>query len=154
MSEALFDLSGYNLVFVVLGIICIAIEATIPGFFIAVPGTALIVLGILGACGVDCVNSPLGLIGVIFAAIVAAIVSVLIYKKLSSGQDPITTGKSNLVGKTGFVTVVITPNTLTGKVEVDNVVWSAKSTGNTIIPGKSVKVVQMEGVHLVVSEVD
>ena len=119
----------------------------------AVPGTAMIVLGLMVFAGVDIFSSPLGVGIAVVAALAAAGVSVTLYKRISPDQKPITTGKDTILGKTGYVTVTIVPDSISGKVEISGVAWSAKSTGAVIAPGTKIQVTAADGVHLTVEEV-
>jgi membrane-bound ClpP family serine protease len=51
------------------------------------------------------------------------------------------------------VNKTVDPNTISGKVFIASTEWSARSTGSEILPGKKVKVVDSQGVHIVVEEV-
>ncbi len=152
MLETLLDPAVFPWVLIVAGAVFLVIEAASPGFFMAVPGTAMIVLGLMVFAGVDIFASPLGVGVAVLAAIVAAAVSVLLYRRLSPDQTPITTGQDTLVGKTGQVVIEVVPNTISGKVDVGGVVWSAKSTGSVLVPGTKIRVTAASGVHLTVEE--
>ena len=103
--------------------------------------------------GVDIFASPVGVGIAVLAAVAAAAVSVLIYRRISPDQTPVTTGQDTIVGKTGVVTVTVVPDTISGKVDVSGVVWSAKSTGAVLAPGTKIQVTSASGVHLIVEEV-
>ncbi len=153
MLETLLDPAVFPWILIVCGAAFLLIEATTPGFFMAVPGTAMIVLGLMVFAGVDIFSSPLGVGIAVVAALAAAAVSVLLYKRLSPDQKPITTGKDTILGKTGYVTVTVVPDSISGKVEISGVAWSAKSTGANIAPGTKIQVTAADGVHLTVEEV-
>jgi len=61
--------------------------------------------------------------------------------------------RDSLIGREGIVIKAVDPRTLNGKVSVSSAEWSAHSTGSLIPAGKKVKVVDSEGVHIVVEEV-
>ena len=137
--------------FVITGIVMLLAETAAPGFFIAVPGTVLIVLGLLG------MGIP-GFITSIWSPIVALIVGVptiiavmVLYQRLAPPAPPETTVGSSLIGQIGIVMVDIYPDSIKGKVKIKNDIWSA--TALTHIPaGKKVQVIRSEGVHVTVRE--
>jgi membrane protein implicated in regulation of membrane protease activity len=58
----------------------------------------------------------------------------------------------NLAGKEGVVVKTVTPDSIKGKVEIDNQMWSA--TADSIIDeGKKVIIISSEGVHIKVKEI-
>lgn len=139
---------------IVLGAVMLLIEAYQPGFFIAVPGTVLIILGILLLFGVDIFTSPWGLILGVLTAIVAAAVTVWLYSRLAPGEKPPTTlSRDSLVGLEGVVVREVDDETLAGKVRIGSMEWSARSESGRIPAGRKVVVVHSEGVHIVVKEV-
>jgi membrane protein implicated in regulation of membrane protease activity len=72
---------------------------------------------------------------------------------MTPDESPTTVSRDSLVGREGVVTKEVDPKTLNGKVNVSSAEWSAHSTGATIPAGKMVRVVNSEGVHIVVEEV-
>ena len=141
-------------ILIVLGAVLLLIEVHQPGFFIAVPATVLIVLGILLLLGVDILTSPWGLIGGVPAAIGAALVTIWIYSRLTpEKKPPVTLSRDSLVGLEGIVIREVDAETLAGKVRIGSMEWSARSESGTIPAGRKVVVVHSEGVHIVVKEV-
>lgn len=140
-------------VLIAAGVIFLLVEAVSPGFFMAVPGTALIVLGVLAFFAYDLLSTPFGIVAAVIGAAAAAIVTIFVYRKISPEQKPRTTSTDTIVGKTGLVNTTITHDSISGKVEIDGALWSAKSTGETIVPGKTVRVVSAKGVHITVEEI-
>ena len=148
------DLSwSLGFILVIIGIILFLVEASSPGFFIAIPATILIILGILGIIAPPIffsVWSP------IIAAGIAAPVTVLVilfYRKLSPPQEPVTTVGDSLVGKTGLVTTATDPDSHTkGKVRIGSDTWSATSA-QPIKEGARVEVIASEGVHVIVRKI-
>lgn len=49
--------------------------------------------------------------------------------------------------------VAVVPDTISGKVDISDVIWSAKSTGAVLVPGTKIQVTAASGVHLTVEEV-
>ncbi len=141
-------------ILIVLGAVLLLVEVYQPGFFIAVPATVLIIIGILLLLGVDILSSPAGLIVGVIAAIAAASITVWLYGRLTPGKEPPKTlSRDSLVGLEGTVVVPVDPETLRGKVRLGSMEWSARSESGEIPAGKRVAVVRSEGVHVVVKEV-
>jgi len=154
MFELLLEPWIFPWVLIAIGAVFLLIEASSPGFFMAVPGTALIVLGVLAFFfGPDFLATPLGVGIAVIAAILAAVVTVFLYKRVSPDQKPTTQGQDSIIGKTGIVTVGLISDSISGKVEIDGVIWSAKCIDGTIPPGTKIEVTAASGVHLVVKEV-
>ena len=138
---------------IIFGIFLVILEAVIPGFFIAIPGTAVIVFGILTWMFEfeTVIKSWWGWTIVLTCTSIAAILTIIIYKKIAPVSEPETTMSDGLVGKTGIMTRETDPERPThGKVRIGSEIWSAEST--KVIPkGRKVKVIGSEGVHLVVA---
>lgn len=141
-----------GLIFVIVGVILFIVEVASPGFFVAIPATVLIFLGALGMI-LDgfflSMWSPIVAIGVTVPAFLGTMYA---YKKLAPPQPPTTTVGRSLVGKRGIVDTDIVPNTIKGKVRIENQTWSA--TSDHYIPKDTlVEVVQSRGVHVIVKEI-
>ena len=141
-------------VIIVFGAIFLVTEVFSTGFFLLVPGTVLIIIGVLMLLGIDIFSSGYGIIIGIVIALIAAIVTVKAYSRLTmSGEKPFTTSMDSLVGKEGVMIKSADVQTLDGKATIEGQIWSAKS-GEGIIPeGAKVKVISSKGVHIVVEEV-
>ena len=137
-------------VMILLGFCFLAAEALHPGFFIAVPGTVLLVMGAIFILlpGVFEQWSP---IIMVVTAIVASIGTIMIYRRIAPGQKPFTTSMDTLAGKKGIVTTDIDPGSISGKVRIDNQIWSATSD-HSISAGIAIEVIESEGVHVKVVE--
>ncbi len=153
MLEVLLSPQILPWVLIVAGIVFLLIEAVSPGFFMAVPGTALIVLGVFAFFAYDLLLTPFGVIAAVIGAAAAAVVTILIYRKASPDKKPETISKDTIVGKKGRVTVEVTADSISGKVEIDGALWSAKSTGKVIPAGADVVVAASQGVHIIVEEI-
>ncbi|KUK62459.1 MAG: hypothetical protein XD82_0672 [Methanoculleus marisnigri] len=141
-------------ILIVLGAVLLLVEVYQPGFFIAVPATVLIILGVLLLLGVDILSSPTGLIVGVLAAIIAASITVWLYGRLTPGRGPPTTlSRDSLIGLEGTVIMPVDPETLAGKVRLGSMEWSARSESGSIPAGRRIIVVRSEGVHVVVKEV-
>lgn len=139
---------------IVLGALVLLFEAYSPGFFMTVPGTVMIILGILLVLGVDIFSSVWGIGLAVVVALASAIVTVWFYSRLNRGEGvPTTTSRDTVIGLTGRVTRAVDPSTLDGKVRIEGHDWSAHSTGAAIAEGSAVRVVGAEGVHVVVEEI-
>ncbi len=141
-----------GLIFVIVGVILFIVEVASPGFFVAIPASVLIILGALGMV-LDgfflSMWSPIVAIGVTVPAFLGTMYA---YKRLAPPQPPTTTVGRSLVGKRGIVDIDIIPNTIKGKVRIENQTWSA--TSDHYIPKDTlVEVVQSRGVHVIVREV-
>ncbi len=135
--------------FVVLGIILLLLEVSAPGFFIAVPATVLIMLGLLGLAIDDFFTSIWSPIIALVVGIPATLLVIRLYGSLAPPQPPAAAVAASLIGRTGVVTRQVVPDTLQGKVQVDYETWSA--TAEEIIPeGVKVEVLGSEGVHVIV----
>lgn len=153
MLEVLLSQTVLPWILIGIGVVFLIIEAISPGFFLGVPGTALIALGVFSFFAYDLLLTPYGIIVAVVAAIIAVIVTILIYRKISPERKPSTISKDTIIGKKGQVTVEVEPDTLSGKVEIEGAIWSAKSTSNNIPAGTYVTVKEVHGVHVIVEEV-
>lgn len=140
-------------VLIVLGALLLVIEATNPGFFVAVPGTVMIILGILFVLGVDVFGSSLGVVVGVGTALAAAAVTVWLYSRVTPQEKPTTISRDSVVGLEGRVIRAVDPDSIGGKVLINGVEWSARSVSGPLAEGTKVVVVRSEGVHVVVDEV-
>jgi membrane-bound ClpP family serine protease len=147
------DISIIGWTIIAIGLILLLIEAYNPGFFLAVPGTTLIILGIIALLFPGIFQSSMIIVIGIIIVIVSSAISIWIYSHLTpDGVVPITISRDSLSGKTGIVRETVIPDSISGKVEIDNVEWSAKSREKIIEKGKKVRVLSSEGVHVIVEE--
>lgn len=135
------------------GAVLLLVEIHSPGFFATVPATVMIALGILLLLGVDIYNSGWGAIIGVTVAIIAGGITVYMYSRMTPDESPTTVSRDSLIGREGIVSIEVDPKTLNGKVKVSSAEWSAHSTGSVIPAGRTVRVVDSEGVHIVVEEV-
>lgn len=139
---------------IVLGALVLLVEAYSPGFFMTVPGTVMVVLGVLLVLGIDILNSVWGIVLGVVVALAAAIVTVWFYSRINRGPGlPTTTSRDTVIGRTGRVTHTVDAHSLDGKVRVEGHEWSGHSTGAAIAEGAAVRVVGAEGVHIIVEEI-
>lgn len=145
---------SYGWLVILAGAFFLGLEVFSPGFFLLVPGTVLIIIGILILLGVDIFGTNLGIIVGIITAIAAAVGTVFIYGRLTpSDNKPFTMSMDSLVGKEGLLTKAADESTMDGKAMIEGQVWSARSSKGTIAEGKKIKVISSKGVHIVVEEV-
>lgn len=143
---------GYGLI--ALGVLMLLLEATMPGFFIGVPASILIILGVAAFVVPPetffTVWTPLI---VVVVGIPATGLTILIYRRMAPpDEEPTTQTGSNLVGVEGRVTVPLVSDTPRGKVMLQHQVWSA--TSDAPVPeGARVRVVRVDGVILHVQQI-
>jgi len=145
---------SFGWLLIMAGTVFLLIEAASPGIFIAVPGTVLVILGILFVLGVDVFSSPAGVVIGVGVALAASLVTIWIYRRINPGEEsPTTISRDTLLGKEGIVVKAVDQDSLSGKVQVAGQEWSARTGQGVIQPGTHVRVVRSEGVHIVVEEV-
>ena len=137
---------------ILFGAVLLLFEVHSPGFFATVPATVMIILGILLLLGVDIFSSGWGVVIGVVIAICAAGLTVWMYGKITPNESPTTISRDSLIGMKGQVQKSVDATTISGKVVIGSTEWSARSTGATIPAGKNVKVVDSQGVHIVVEE--
>jgi membrane protein implicated in regulation of membrane protease activity len=146
------DPSTIGLALLVVGILLIIAEAATPGFFIGVIGTAFIAMGIVGIFFPYILDTPWSPVIVVVITAGSMLGAIMFYRRLGKSQPTATTITESNVGRTGIVTDDIEPHSLRGKVKIKHQIWSA--TADVHIPkGRTVKVVDWEGVHVIVEEV-
>ncbi|MCL2143340.1 MAG: NfeD family protein [Methanomassiliicoccaceae archaeon] len=137
------------ILFIVIGAILIMIEAFSPGVFMIIPGTVLVILGIIGYVYPDLLFSVWSPIIALVVAIPVTFGTVKMYQVLARPEPPTTTVAESLVGREGVVTVRTEPDSIKGKVKIGSDVWSATSD-EPIDDGTEVVVIKSQGVHVTV----
>ncbi|BES82185.1 NfeD family protein [Pyrodictium abyssi] len=138
-------------ILILVGVALDLAEIVVPGFFLAVPGTAAIIYGVLLAMFPGVVEEPWGPWLLAGLAAPLTLATVALYKRLSPPQKPVTASYEGLVGLTGVVVETVTGDEPRGRVRVAGDEWPAVSaSGGEIPPGTRVRVVGVEGVHLIV----
>jgi membrane-bound ClpP family serine protease len=140
-------------ILILIGAVLLLFEVHSPGFFATVPATVMIFLGILLLLGVNIFNSGWGVVIGVVIAIAAAGFTVWMYGKITTNESPTTISRDSLIGREGRVKIRVDSTTISGKVLIASTEWSARSTGSEIPAGKKVRVVDSQGVHIVVEEV-
>ena len=150
MAEELLE-GEIGLAFIIIGILLFLVEATMPGFLVAVPGTVLIALGIL--MSFEIVTGiwllPIGLV----VGLGSLYGTVKFYQTFAPPDTPSEMSIESYVGKTGKVTKAVSPDTASGKIRVDREEMRAitcDSCNSDIAVGTSVEVVSAEGITLTV----
>ena len=146
MAEELLG-TEIGLAFIIIGILLFLVEATMPGFLVAVPGTVLIALGIL--MSFDVVTGiwllPIGLVvglGSLFG-------TVKFYQTFATPDAPSEMSIESYVGTTGRMTRAISSDSIYGKVRIDREEMRAISDSDIAI-GTNVEVTSAEGITLTV----
>jgi membrane-bound ClpP family serine protease len=138
---------------IIVGAALFLVEMHSPGFFVAVPATVLIILGVLLLLGIDIFASGWVVVIGVTAALCAAVLTVWMYSKITPNESPTTISRDTLIGMEGRVIKTVDASTISGKVVIGTTEWSAHSTGSIIPEGTRVRIVNSEGVHIVVEEV-
>lgn len=136
------------------GIALLAAELVHPGALLFIPGSIVLVAGCLYLFAPTALlDSIVGPIAVLVAAIVATVVEVFYYRWVAPNHWPLSTTTAGLVGHEGIIETAVIPNTMKGKVRVDSEVWSARA--DVPIPvGTRVRIVHGEGVSVRVEPVE
>jgi membrane protein implicated in regulation of membrane protease activity len=138
-----------GILMLVIGGALLVAEAFVPGFFIIVPGTILVLLGLIALVAPDLLTSWWGIPIFIAITIVVSFGTILFYKRLAPGHKPLSTSMDTLVGMTGEVVKEVEPDNISGKVKLGEQIWSAKSNGKIPV-GEKVIVTKSQGVHVFV----
>ncbi|MCK4757063.1 MAG: NfeD family protein [Thermoplasmata archaeon] len=147
------DEGSIGLILIILGIAMLISEAASPGFFIAIPATVILILGIVGVIAPDVFFTWVSPVIAVVVGIPMTVVTILLYQKLAPPEKPTTTVGTSLVGRTGTVSKIIKPKEISGKVTVEQQKWSA--TAKEIIPvGEEVVIVGSKGVHVTVERIN
>jgi inner membrane protein len=141
------------LAFIIVGILMLIAEAAIPGSFIIVPGTVVLVLGLLWLINPAWTLEWWSIIVAVVVLIPMIFAAIKLYQMLAPPAPPETTVASSLVGRRGVVISEIIPNTITGKVRIENETWSATAP-RKIAVGAPVEIVASRGVHIIVAELE
>lgn len=140
------------LIILIIGILLLVIEAAAPGNFIIIPATILTIVGAVFSIFPDYLFTIYAPILAVVVALISSVLAIQLYKRMSPEAPPETLVGTSLIGRTGVVVTMITPNTMLGKVRIDGEVWSANAE-TPIAAGTPVKVISSEGVHVTVEEI-
>ncbi|MGM0509942.1 MAG: NfeD family protein [Thermoplasmatota archaeon] len=143
----------FGLILIAVGIALFIFEAAEPGFFIAIPGGVLVVLGVMAVAYPNLLVSIWTPIILAIVVIPLMILSMKIYQKMSPPTKPTTTMGTSLVGQKAKVMQKIKPDEISGKIKVNNQLWSA--TADEEIPeGALVQIIESKGVHVKVRRIE
>jgi len=119
----------------------------IVGVFLAIFATWLLASGVSYSPGPFSLSSYLVFTGEGIVAFIGAYYLNWIRKSLRTTPKA---GPETIIGKSGFVTSDLSPE---GEIRVNGIIWRARSkSGQTIKAGKKVKVVERDGLVLIVEE--
>ena len=135
------------IILIIVGAIFLIIEAFSPGAFMVIPGTVLVILGLIGAAFPDILYSWWSPVIALVLAVPITFLTVKGYQRLAQPEPPTTTVAESLVGREGVVTVATEVGNMKGKVRIGSDTWSATSDV-PIEAGESVVVESSEGVHV------
>jgi len=145
--------AGIGILIILIGGGLFTIEIFHPGALLLIPATIMIVGGFLYLLIPSVLlQSIWGPIAILFAALIATVVTILYYRWLAGVHLPLSTTSGGLVGHEAIVITDIVPNTLRGKVRIRSEIWSAKAP-QPIPAGTRVRVIAGEGVSLTVEPV-
>ena len=144
------DAETLAIIFIMIGAILLIVEGLSPGVFLLIPGTVLVILGIVGYIYPGFLMSVYSPILALAIAVPVTIGTVKMYQVLARPEPPTTTVMESLLGKEGIVTVATVPENIKGKVRIGSDEWSATSS-ETIEAGTEVRVIGSEGVHVTVT---
>ncbi|MCQ2055944.1 MAG: NfeD family protein [archaeon] len=145
------EITVATLTIIIVGTLLIVGEALIPGAFLIIPGTTLMIIGIISCVVPDflySIDSPI--LGIV-VAILVTLITTKAYQLLAAPSPPTTTVASSLIGKNGTVMAETTSNNLKGKVRVGSEIWSANSDESLEI-GTEVIITDAKGVHIKVKK--
>jgi membrane protein implicated in regulation of membrane protease activity len=140
-----------SIVLIVLAVLLFLAEALSPGFFLIIPATVLVVLGFIGLIWPEVLFSWWSPIIAFALLIPMTYLTIKIYQRLAPPGPPETSVATSMVGREGLVIETVKPNSLKGKVRIQNDTWSATSD-HEIPKGTWVIVFESEGVHVKVKE--
>lgn len=132
---------------IIVGAVFLIIEAFSPGAFMVIPGTVLVILGVIGVFMPDIVLTLWSPVIALVVAVPVTILTIKAYQRLGEPVPPSTTVTESLVGKTGTVTTATEVGSMRGKVRIGSDTWSATSD-EPIEAGAEVVVLSSEGVHV------
>ncbi|MFZ0830710.1 MAG: NfeD family protein [Thermoplasmata archaeon] len=135
---------------IIVGSALFAFELIHPGAWLLIPASIMIVAGLLYLVLPSLLlNSAFGPAIVVLVALGAAIATIPYYRWVAPTHEPMSTTVHSLRGAMGIVVVPVVPDSLSGKVQIQSEVWSAR--GEQAIPmGTRVTVVSGEGVSVLV----
>jgi inner membrane protein len=139
---------------IIVGSALFAFELVHPGAWLLIPASIMIVAGLLYITLPSLLlNSVYGPAIVVLVALAAALATIPYYRWVAPIHKPMSTTVQSLEGATGVVVTPVVPDSLSGKVQIQSEVWSARSE-QPIPAGTRVRVVSGEGVSVLVRPLD
>lgn len=152
---SLLEAPGLGYALIAGGVLLFLLEATMPGFFVGVPATILVLLGVFALVVPDInIFTQWAPILAVAIGVPATFVTIWAYRRMAPpDQEPTTQTASNLLGVEGLVVVPVVPDAPRGKVKLRHETWSALSNGGAIPAGTRVRIVRVDGVILIVEPI-
>lgn len=135
------------IILIIVGAIFLIYEGFSPGAFMVIPGTVLVVIGLIGAAFPDILYTLWSPVIALIIAVPVTLLTVKGYQRLAKPEPPTTTVAESLVGRRGTVVVPTEAGNMRGKVRIGSDTWSATSD-LPIEAGAEVEVESSEGVHV------
>lgn len=146
--------SGFEMTEPLIWILIAVVFAVIEGFTMGLT-TIWFTVGGVAACIIALVGGPLLLQSAVFLAV--SIILLYFTRPLAEKRLKIGHEKNNIdlmIGKIGLVTEDVMPFS-TGQVKLGGQIWTAIENNNkTILKGQKVKVIKIEGVKLIVEQME
>ena len=140
-----------GLAFIALGCLLFIIEVFQPGFLIAVPATVLFVIGFLILAAPWAVEGWYAIPVILIVSGITLYATLKFYQSLAPPDSPPTGGITEYIGK---VCIVIEPVDQSLRGMVDLGLQKVRARSDREIPvGARVKVVDAQGIHVVVEEI-
>lgn len=142
---------------IIFGLLLFVLELSSPGFFIGIPATVSIALGLIAIILQDQVNTWPVFFFVIFVCVLTFIYTMKFYQKLAPPEKRLThvTAGESLIGRKGTVTQEIDHDTIKGSVRIDGQIYSARAFHEELIPPDTkIEVVDSKGVHVIVIKIN
>lgn len=142
---------------IVIGLLLLVMEIHLPGFFIGIPATVSIMLGIMAIVLQDQVNTwPVFFVGLCIS-VATFYGTILLYQRIAPPEKQLqhVSAGDSLVGKIGTVMKEVDHETIEGDVRIEGQIHSARAyIEEHISPDTKVEVVETRGVHVVIKRMD
>ena len=122
-------------------------EAFRPGAFMVIPGTVLVIVGLIGAAFPDKLYTWWSPLAALVVAVPVTLITIKGYQRLAVPEPPTTTVADSLIGREGTVVVPTEEGNMKGKVKIGSDTWSATSD-EPLEKGTVIIVEHSEGVHV------
>jgi membrane-bound serine protease (ClpP class) len=141
-------------VLIVLAVVCFLLDIKVSGFGLTIAGAVMFVLGGLLLytratpstwTAPQVSASPAVVLSL--AGVTAGLFAFVLGAAVHSLHGPVLTGREALMGLTGVAVSVLSP---VGQVRVRGELWSARSQDGTIPEGALIRIVGIEGLHILV----